>query len=317
MQIACDAIDKLMMVEIRQRGANRGFKWTLYELARAASDRPLVLAAAEALNGPPMLVGIVTGAAVPEHMPAGENDGPFGAVALARTLVAIGHQVVIWTDPECAPPIEGLLKHMQVPARLGILGMNDEAQQKAIAAECGALVAIERLGGNVNGFIHGINGKVRNGFRTKVDVIFDTARALGKPTIGIGDGGNEVGFGKIRDALLERAPEHNQADRTPCGGGIFSAVATDVLVTATTSNIGAYGVAAAIAMLRGDASLCHDGDEEERLHYVGVGLNLTDGGGGGQIAACDGIPAKANGAMATLIQAVVQRFLDPPRVRPF
>jgi hypothetical protein len=317
MRIACDSIDRLMMVEIRQRGANRGFKWTLYEAARAASDKPLVLAAAEALDGPPMRVGIVTGAAVPEHMPAGENDGPFGAVVLARTLAAIGHDVEIWTDPECAPPIEGLLKYLKVPARIGVFGMNDEAQQKAIAADRDALVAIERLGGNINGHLHGINGKVRDAFRTKVDVLFNTARGLGKVTIGIGDGGNEVGFGKIRDDLLRRAPEHNQPDRTPCGGGIFSALETDILVTATTSNIGAYGVAAAIAMRRGDVSLCHDGPEEEALHYVGVGLNLTDGGGGGQIAACDGIPAAANAAMVTLIRAVVQRFLDPPRARPF
>ncbi len=317
MQIACDSIDRLMMVEIRQRGANRGFKWTLYEAARAASDKPLVLAAAEALNGPPMKVGIVTGAAVPDHMPAGENDGPFGAVVLARTLVAIGHDVEIWTDPECAPPIEGLLKHLRVPARVGIFRMNDEAQQRQIAADRDALVAIERLGGNINGHLHGINGRVRDAFRTKVDVLFNTARELGKVTIGIGDGGNEVGFGKIREELLRRAPEHNQPDKTPCGGGIFSALATDILVTATTSNIGAYGVAAAIAMLRGDVSLCHDGAEEEALHYVGVGLNLTDGGGGGQVPVCDGIPAAANAAMVTLIKSVVQRFLDPPRARPF
>lgn len=317
MHIAADSIDRLMMTEIRQRGANRGFKWTLYETARAASDKPLVLAAAEALNGPPAKVAIITGAAVPEHMPVGENDGPFGAAVLAKTLTAIGHQVEIWTDPECGPPIEGLLRHLKVPATVGIFAMNDVAQQRGIALANDIFVAIERLGGNINGNMHGINGRVRNGFRTSVDMLFNTARELGRTTIGIGDGGNEVGFGKIREELLRRAPEHNQPDRTPCGGGIYSAIGTDILVTATTSNIGAYGVAAALGMLRGDLSLCHDDAAEEALHYVGVGLGLADGGGGGIIAACDGIPAAGNAAMVTLLQVIVRRFLDTPRARAF
>jgi len=50
-QIACDVIDKLLCTEMRRRGKWRGFKWTLYELARGASDLPLVMAAAEKLNG--------------------------------------------------------------------------------------------------------------------------------------------------------------------------------------------------------------------------------------------------------------------------
>ncbi|WP_458098129.1 glutamate cyclase domain-containing protein [Roseomonas sp. WA12] len=317
MQIAADSIDRLMMVEIRQRAGNRGFKWTLYETARAASDKPLVMAAAEALDIPPARIAIVTGAAVPEHMPVGENDGPFGAAVLAQALVAIGHQVEIWTDPVCATPIEGVLRHLKVAVPVRVLGMNDDVQQRGIAEENDVLVAIERLGGNVHGNIHGINGRVRNAFRTRVDTMFHRAAELGCTTIGIGDGGNEVGFGKIRDALIARAPEHNQADKTPCGGGIFAATATDILVVGTTSNIGAYGVVAALAMRRGDITLCHPGEVEEGLHYVGVGLGLADGGGGGIIPSCDGIPAKANAAMATLLQAVVQRYLDPPRVRAF
>jgi hypothetical protein len=317
MQIAADSIDRLMMVEIRQRAGNRGFKWTLYEAARAASDRPLVLAAAEALDIPPARIAIVTGAAVPEHMPVGENDGPFGAAVLAKALVAIGHRVEIWTDPVCAPPVVALLKHLKVQADVRELAMNDEAQQRGVAEANDVIIAIERLGGNINGNIHGINGRVRNAFRTRVDTIFNTAAALGRTTIGIGDGGNEVGFGRIREALLARAPEHNQEDKTPCGGGIFSAVATDVLVVATTSNIGAYGVVAALALKRGDVSLCHPAEVEEGLHYVGVGLGLADGGGGGIVARCDGIPAKANAAMATLLEAVVARYLEPPRARGF
>jgi hypothetical protein len=317
MDIAADNMDRLLAVEIRPRGRGRGFKWGLYTIAREQSDHPLVLAAATALDRAPCRVAIVTGAAVPEHMPAGENDGPFGATALAAGLTAIGHSVQVWTDPECAPPIAGLLRWRGIKADLGILRMNDTAQQEEIARGADIFVAIERLGGNINGHLHGINGKVRDAFRTKVDTIFRTAAALGRTTIGIGDGGNEVGFGKIREALLARLPEHNQAHATPCGGGIFSALSTDILVVGSTSNLASYGVLAALAMRRNDLSLCHDPAVEEQMHYVGVGLGLTDGGGGGVIADCDGIPAKANAAFVTLLNNIAARYLDTPRTRPF
>ena len=71
MEIACDNIDKLICVEIRQPGLPRGFKWPLYELARAKLSEPAVLAAARLLERPPGAIAIVAGAAVPRHMPLG------------------------------------------------------------------------------------------------------------------------------------------------------------------------------------------------------------------------------------------------------
>jgi hypothetical protein len=48
----------------------------------------------------------------------------------------------------------------------------------------------------------------------------------------------------------------NKADVTPWGGGILSAVGTDVLVVATSSNLGAYGVSAALAIAHGRMRRC-------------------------------------------------------------
>ncbi|MGG5819481.1 glutamate cyclase domain-containing protein [Falsiroseomonas sp. HW251] len=317
MEIAADNMDRLLAVEMRRRGRGRGFKWVLYETARAQSDQPLVLAAAAALDRPPGKVAIVTGAAVPQHMPAGENDGPFGAVALARALGAIGHDATIWSDIECIPPIEGLLRFMKLGTAAATLRMGDTAQQEEIARGADIVIAIERLGGNINGHLHGISGVPRDAFQVNVDHLFRTATALGRTTIGIGDGGNEVGFGRIREALIARMPEHNQEAATPCGGGIYSALPTDILVIGSTSNLGSYGVMAALAMRRGDLSLCRDPEVEVALHHVGVGLGLTDGGGGGVIAECDGIPAVANAAVVTLLNNIAARELDPPRARGF
>lgn len=313
--IACDNIDKLLCIEMRRKGLPRGFKWPLYEAARALSDRPLVLAAAEMLSGPPCRIAIVTGAAVPDHMPLGENDGPFGSTALAGTLTRIGHAVQILTDPACAPPITFLLKRAGLAVPVVELRLNDKAQQADLAAQFDVLVAVERLGGNATGGLHGVNGVNRDAFRCNVDHLFHTHAALGRQSLAIGDGGNEIGFGKIRTALIERLPAFAQSDKVE--GSIFSVVGTDVLVVAGTSNLGAYGVMAALALLKEDPSLCHDPDEEVALHQVGVGLGLVDGGGGGAIPWCDGIPADANAAVVLLMRNIVERTLEAPRLRKF
>jgi hypothetical protein len=315
--IAADNIDRLVTVEIRRPGVTRGFKSVLYEVARAAAERPLALGAAEILNGPRCRVGIVTGAAVPGHMPVGENDGPFGAVVLAGALARIGHDVTIHTDPECAGPIRALITRVGQNTSLIELHRDDPAQLQDIAEKSDILVAIERLGGNPHGHLYGMTAIARDGFRAKVDPMFFAHAALGRRSIGIGDGGNEIGFGAIREALVERLPHINQADKTPCGGGVFSTVPTTRLVVGSTSNLASYAVCAALALLRNDLSLCHTPDEEFSLHHVGVGLGLIDGGGGGAIAACDGIPAEASAAIVLLLRTIVERALLPPRARAF
>ena len=317
MEIACDNIDKLINIEMRRTGMPRGKKWVLWEVARAISPEPLVLAAARVLDRAPCSIAIVTGAAVPGHMPVGENDGPFGSVVLAGALVSIGHTVTIYTDPDALPPIAMLAKRAGLNVDVLPLTLGDTVQQVKIAEKQDLFVAIERLGGNRNGFIYGVTGVSRSPHRANVDTIFTTAAKLSKPTVAIGDGGNEIGFGRVHAELEKRLPEHIMAAKTPCGGGVFSVVPTDVLAVGTSSNIGAYGVVAALALLKKDASLCHTPEEEVALHHVGVGLGLVDGGGGGLIPWCDGIPADANAALVRLMQNIVERTLEPPRVRTF
>ena len=184
MLIAADNIDKLLCVEIRRAGLPRGLKWPLYELARAKLSEPMIIAAARILDRPPARVALVTGAAVPDHMPVGENDGPFGAAVMARALHAAGHETAVFTDPECAAPIQALLDRYELPARVETVALNDHAEQDAICDAWDVFVAIERLGGNVNGILHGVTGVPRSAHRANLDHLFARARAAGKPTIG-------------------------------------------------------------------------------------------------------------------------------------
>ena len=90
-----------------------------------------------------------------------------------------------------------------------------------------------------------------------------------------------------------------------------------MLVVATSSNIGAYGVVAALALLREDLSICHTPEEETALEFIGVGLGLTDGGSGKRIAAVDGVPLSDNAALVHLMRSSVQRALEDVSDRGF
>ncbi|MDB5947997.1 MAG: hypothetical protein JWQ33_3023 [Ramlibacter sp.] len=317
--IACEDIDRLMNVEMRSRVLPRGAKWPMYLLAREVAGMPLVHAAAREFDRPPARVLLVSGAAVPGHMPVGENDGPIGTVVLARALVAIGHSVRVLTDPVAAEPFRGLLRAMGLEARIQVLeiGLDDRALQERLAAESDVLCAIERLGGNASGIIYGATGVSRAPHRANLDHLFNTARAMGKRTVAIGDGGNEIGFGNLHPRLSEMSPQFAFKDVTPCGGGVYSVVNTDVLLVANSSNMGANAVTAGLALLRRDLSLCHTAEEELALAHVGVGLGLIDGGSGLLRPWCDGIPPRANAAVVEVMRTIVAQSLAPEEVRKF
>ena len=73
----------------------------------------------------------------------------------------------------------------------------------------------------------------------------------------------------------------------------------------------------ALALLREDLSLCHTPEEERALEYIGIGLGLTDGGSGRQIAAVDGVPLEDNAAIVHLMRSSVERVLQTAPERGF
>lgn len=73
----------------------------------------------------------------------------------------------------------------------------------------------------------------------------EVAENFAPTTIGIVDGGNEIGCGGIPWSELRRAVSRGPAELTACR------IATDHLILAGISNWGAYGLAAAVAALNG------------------------------------------------------------------
>ncbi|HEX3150947.1 MAG TPA: glutamate cyclase domain-containing protein [Gemmataceae bacterium] len=102
-------------------------------------------------------------------------------------------------------------------------------------------------------------------------------------TIGIGDGGNEIGMGKVPWDTIRKNIKNGEL--------IACRVATDHLIVAGISNWGAYALAAGVLHLRGkwDASLVDLGRERALLEHLVVRGPLVDGVTGKRNATVDGL----------------------------
>ena len=108
-----------------------------------------------------------------------------------------------------------------------------------------AVIFIERDGPNPEGFFHGVRGDCRKPEDVgHVYLLAQSARRRGVLSGGIGDGGNEVGFGAVRDAVTAAHP-YGGSCLAGHPSGVVTAIETDVIVSASVSNWGADAIAAA------------------------------------------------------------------------
>jgi hypothetical protein len=106
----------------------------------------------------------------------------------------------------------------------------------------------------------------------------------GRTTIGIGDGGNEIGMGKLPWATIRK--------NVPQGGLVACRVPTDYLIVAGVSNWGAYALATGVRMLRGAGPTgdLYDVNRERNLLKLMVDAGpLVDGVTGERTLSVDGL----------------------------
>src|SRR5216684_4694993 len=120
--------------------------------------------------------------------------------------------------------------------------------------------------------------------------VFEVAarQERGIVTIGIGDGGNEIGMGKIPWSVIRR--------NIPNGGLVACRTPTDHLIVCGVSNWGAYGLAAGVRILKGaslDEDLFNPEREKEILEVMVEKGPLVDGVSGLATATVDGLPDDA------------------------
>jgi hypothetical protein len=208
-----------------------------------ASAGDLALAA-RALAGATS-VGLITGFFVPRgEVAAPETDGPVGAALLAAALAACGVPARIAVDTPCAAAVRAAVDATGGGVAVDEVGVN-EGLDRLIgdwrSTGISHAVAIERCGRSADGRPRNMRGVDVSPWTAPLDDLF-----LAGPWIrlAVGDGGNEIGMGKLPPGLIART--------VPNGEKIACVTSCDQLVVAGVSNWGAYGLMAALAVARPD-----------------------------------------------------------------
>lgn len=227
----------------------------------------LRLAALSLLSGKRVL--IASGFPILEAK-AGETDGPPGALALGQALKRLGKEVCYITDSHHV----NLFKAISAEP---VMTFRDDLLEGGGFSH---LVAVERPGRARDGKYYNMRGEDITALVEPIDDLFRKAESHNVVTIGIGDGGNEVGMGRVFKGVMEFI-EYGQK--------IASAVLTDYVVVSGVSNWGAYGLVAALSVLTGK-DLLPSGDEIRRTMESLAQAGAVDGVSGLRETSVDGLP---------------------------
>lgn len=261
-------------------------------------------------------VAIVTGFYVPKGTPpAAETDGIPGSVLFASIMEALGIPCCVVTDRFCEPALRAISIKSDIPLWIWPEDSNDPVAEFFSGPGSGIthLIACERVGPCHTleslaqlpessddllaeflaavprenwGCCHNMRGEVIDEWTPPVHELFQSPIIKDKRirTIGIGDGGNEVGMGKFSWGELRR---RCALPSIPCS------IATDFTILAGTSNWGAQALGASVALLRGNTEILEPFDSDQQLESLAICVELgpaVDGITRGQTTTVDGLP---------------------------
>ncbi|XP_032356022.1 D-glutamate cyclase, mitochondrial isoform X2 [Etheostoma spectabile] len=208
------------------------------------------------------------------HSPPDETDGPPGAIAMATMLLSLGKKVTLVTDRRALEMnqaiIDEAVKTGVLKTAIPLVTFEDNGPDSALHFLChhgdpskpryDHLVAIERSGRAGDGNYYNMRGINIKHLVDPIDNLFIAAKDLpGITTTGIGDGGNELGMGNLKEKVTTLMPN---------GGLIACDVPADYAITAGVSNWGGYAVACGLYLL-------HTCPSHQRYRNKGLGLENT------------------------------------------
>ncbi|RHU93018.1 DUF4392 domain-containing protein [Clostridium sp. OM07-10AC] len=190
-----------------------------------------------------------------------ETDGPIGTLAVAKALEGLGYHGIVITDKYC----EGFFELKNISVEYVAIDADQSVYEEILEKYRPVyMISIERCGHNLENEYANMRGDSITGQTACIDTLFELAAEKKIPTIGVGDGGNEIGMGNVRQVILEKL------ELNPC------VVTVDDLIIATTSNWGAYALAAYMAKLSGRPVFITYEEIEEYMAQI-VALGCVDG----------------------------------------
>lgn len=192
-----------------------------------------------------------------------ETDGPPGVIALAKTLSSLGNEVFIVTDKFSLEVFQGMYDKEKILEFPILSHFDSSAYSNDLIKEYDPklIVSIERAGFSDDGKYRNFRGIDFSDYNAKIDYLFEQL----PNSIGIGDGGNEIGMGNYKNEILELGIYPNP-----------STVTTTENIIASTSNWGAYGLIAGLSIQKGKNFL-PSVDEGKRMIEESVSLGAVEG----------------------------------------
>ena len=222
-----------------------------------------------------------------------ETDGPPGALAIGKALQDLGMRVTYVSDSYATPALRQ------------VVGSNAEVVDFAIAdpeesirasmwmldqLDPDLLISIERCSRSKDNTYLNMRSVDISDQTARLDYLFESDL----PSVGIGDGGNEIGMGNLAQII----PTFSALPPNPAISKV------DRLVVSSVSNWGGYGLVAALSLLNGK-NMLPTVDHETKLIEQLVHLGLVDGTTGEATHYVDGFTTEENGALLGRLHQLV------------
>jgi hypothetical protein len=212
------------------------------------ADGGLEHAARSIMTTPNAHVGIVTGFFIRNAVPPSpETDGLGGMAHLAAGLAHAGIAVTVITDAPCSKAVWAISTELPDAVTLEITAVSKRSvvalrdRLSTGARPITHMIAIERVSPGSDGKPHREYGADMTEDTAPLHLLFaDPTWQRPWRTIGIGDGGNEIGMGVLPADIVR--------DDIPNGALIAATTPTDDLIVAGVSNWGGWGLLAAMAL---------------------------------------------------------------------
>ena len=212
----------------------------------------------------PSTIGITTGFYILSAN-APETDGPPGAIAIGNALEKMGHNVFYVTDKYTVPIMEKYISEKSSIVEFPITNVTDSvsfSKQVIRKKSPSLLISVERCGASEDGIYRNMRDVDISNYTAKIDTLFD----LFPTSIGIGDGGNEIGLGNVAQWVTKSEKLVQFPARTKVSNLILSSV----------SNWGAYGLVAALSLKAGFNLLPNTTEEAQLIKHM-VNSGAVDG----------------------------------------
>ena len=212
---------------------------------------------------------------------ASETDGPPGAYFIGKALQKLGYDVTHITD-EYSSSLYNCISDVGEVIEFPVTDVDSSrsfARQLLSDMKPSIVISTERCGVTQKGEYLNMRGVDISQYNARADYLVLDHNA----TVGIGDGGNEIGMGK----LAEQIPTIDTLPKQP------TIVPTDKLILASVSNWGASGLIAGLS-LQAKQNLLPSPEKEEEVIKQMVDIGAVDGFKVERTYAVDGFPLEEN-----------------------